>query len=48
MSVRGVTAIMLRYPILSVGKSRTRSVARRHLFNLGRGLLESWDQGVIR
>lgn len=48
MSVRGVTAIMLRYPILSVGKSRTRSVAWRHLFNLGRGLLESWNQGVIR
>lgn len=48
MSVRGIIAIMLRYPILSVGQSRTRSVAWRHLFNLGRGLLESWDQGVIR
>lgn len=48
MSVRGVTAIMLRYPILSVGKSRTRSVAWRLLFNLGPGLLELWNHGMIR
>lgn len=48
MFVRGVTAIMLRYPILSVGKSRARSVAWCLLFNLDRGLLESWNQGMIR